>query len=96
MTDVILASSRDASCIAMPNTRGKKKVHVAVNVEMIGGTIYREPYAKAGDAACDPGAMPLDMSVASPAHEIHPERRCRRRGCASRWPEYQPPSDSGS
>ncbi len=81
----LLAASRDASCIARPNTRSPKQVHVAVNVHVMPKTFW-EGEQLTGDAACDPAGMPLDMSLSDPA-ETWPDRvRCRRRGCASRWP----------
>ncbi len=84
--DQLLAASRDASVVAMPNTRSPKKVHVAVGVQPIGRSMLTGEMEYAGEAACDPGRMPLDMSVAGPAAETPSSRRCRRRGCAARWP----------
>jgi hypothetical protein len=89
VTEILLASSRDAMAWDRPNTRTRKQVHVAVNVQNIGHAPgYSDAYA--GEAACDPSRTPLDMSVASPAEDIPLERRCRRPGCAARWPAYKP------
>ena len=86
MADQLLAASRDASVWDRPNTRTRKKMHVAVNVEALPGTWW-DPHSAHGEAACDPGRMVLDMSVASPADSVPPERRCRRPGCVGRWPD---------
>ena len=83
----LMAASRDASVVAMPNTRSPKKVHVAVNVHVLRGTFW-EGEQLIGDAACNPGRAPLDMAVADKAETWPPGVRCLRRGCASRWPPY--------
>ena len=90
LSTVLLAASRDASVVNMPNTRSPKKVHVAVDVQPVGKSYLTGQMEYAGEAACDPGRMPLDMSVAGPAAEVPASRRCRRRGCAARWPELTP------
>lgn len=85
--DTPLASTRDAGVWGRPNVRSAKAVHVAVDLEAIGrwpGTSQDMLHAM---AACDPGRMVLDMSLAGPADEVPERARCRRRGCASRWPD---------
>jgi hypothetical protein len=61
-------------------------MHVAVNVALIGRNQWGEMELH-GEAACDPERVSLDLLVASPAAEAPVARRCRRRGCAARWPE---------
>jgi hypothetical protein len=95
MPDVILAASRDASCVAMPNTRSRKKLHVAIVEGEVPAT-YWENSELVANAACDPQTMPLDMSLATRAAEVHESRRCRRRGCAARWPDYEARTNTGS
>lgn len=85
---VLLAASRDASCVDWPNTRSPKKIHVAIVTGELPATWWEERELIA-DASCDPQRMPLDMTVAGLAAEVPLSRRCQRRGCASRWPEYQ-------
>ena len=89
MTDTLWAASRDASVLDRPNTRSRKQVHVAINVTDISKNWWGE-VERYGEAACDPNRVVLDMSVASPAQMVPVERRCRRRGCASRWPATAP------
>lgn len=81
----LLAASRDASCWPRPNTRSSKVVHVAVNV-VPGSAHAGQDLGDWGEAACAPDRMPLDMSVAGPAVDVPVPARCRRPGCASRWP----------
>ena len=85
MSDALWAASRDASVWARPDTRSRKKVHVAINVTDIGRNQWGQN-ERHGEAACDPDRVVLDMSVASVAAEIPGDRRCRRPGCAARWP----------
>lgn len=89
MSDPIMAAPRDASVWARPNTRSKKVAHVAINVESVGSTFY-EGEEFHGEAACDPSRVVLDMNMRSPAEDMPEDARCRRRGCASRWPAYRP------
>lgn len=94
MADVLLAATRDASAVACPNTRTPKKAHVAIVEGELPATWWEEPELVA-NAACDPMTVPLDMTVASPADQIPESRRCRRPGCASRWPQYRARQDVG-
>ncbi len=89
MGDPLLAASRDASVLDRPNVRGRKKAHVAVNVQELRSTYWEPNGSLMGDAACNPARAPLDMSVASEAADIHPDQRCQRPGCAARWPPYR-------
>ncbi len=85
-TAAVLAAPRDASAWPCPNTRSPKRVHVAVNVEPL-GNVCGFSGGLMGDAACDPGRMPLDMTLADPAEQWPVHVRCRRAGCAARWAE---------
>lgn len=78
--DGVMAAVRDASSIPRPNTRTRKKIHVAVSVSPVGGGELW------GEAACDPAGMPLDMGTSWSVADVPAHARCRRRGCASRWP----------
>lgn len=82
----LLAAPRDASCVARPNIRTPKQVHVAVNVAEMPG-YYGEDPILIGDAACAPARMPLDMHLADRAERWPITVRCQRSACRSRWSE---------
>lgn len=88
------AASRDASMVAMPDFHSPKKVHVAVDVKVLHGyglTGYGGSLA--GEAACAPGRMPLDMTASFEAEQVPLARRCRRPGCSRLWPGYADPKE---
>lgn len=95
MADPIMAAPRDASAYARPNTRSAKKAHIAVNVESIGTSFYGGEEFH-GEAACAPSRTPLDMHAQGKAEEVPEHARCRRLGCASRWPGYKARPATGS